>query len=764
MEDVIVACSIRTALMAAGIAVTLKLLRIHTASARHLAWTALLIVMLLLPIWSFWGPKLSVPILPSRGNSVETTSYPTQDITPNLPHVQVTKVIRPAQPGLVITTVRSPARSLVLKLILLICYIAGVSVMAIRLIVGTIQARSLKRSAIADDEILVSSHCAVPVTLGLLRPVVILPQNWRSWPEAKLDAVLIHESEHVRRCDPLIKWLAQINRAIFWFHPLAWWLERKLATLAEDACDAAVIASGHRPQDYSQYLLDLARDLKRTGARISLVGASIGGGVLSRRIHRILESQPRTSLSRPRALGASLICLSMLAICAACKFERKSALAPNQPSMNELMHRKAEVNQDFEKRRQALIDEVKRMTPEQAVALEAEVKTLPEVPEKSTQTNRIPQDMEKRLKIVRYYQLKNDYPKLDALTLWHIENRPAVPWSWNIDPASNSFGYAEGKKLWLAHLKKPNIEIDVYLHAAALLEGGDKPLAEEVLTAGQKAHFNDSRSKRLKSAMSMHYAQSLLGASGPIAEFNVVRSVNMADAHGPYAQRILTKLNSTTDPDLLSETAMWLTNWGGRFLYSQPNTIDFDVLALAASFIDKALSIEPNHQHALSMKLRLVALSDSLRLRNKSIDKLNNSDRMKLLRIQLESSPKKDEVEAKAKQLLQLAEANNSDPEYGNAIYCANLSLGDLELRRGNKRQAARYLLAAAEATPTERLRHSAIDMTLARQLVDWGEREAVAKFLDKCAKFNSRGKDLSEWATQIRMGINPDLIPYHTF
>jgi hypothetical protein len=53
--------------------------------------------------------------------------------------------------------------------------------------------------------------------------------------------------------------------------------------------------------------------------------------------------------------------------------------------------------------------------------------------------------------------------------------------------------------------------------------------------------------------------------------------------------------------------------------------------------------------------------------------------------------------------------------------------------------------------------------MTLARQLVDWGEREAVAQFLDRCALFNHRRKDLAEWATQIRKGINPDLTPYRS-
>lgn len=89
--------------------------------------------------------------------------------------------------------------------------------------------------------------------------------------------------------------------------------------------------------------------------------------------------------------------------------------------------------------------------------------------------------------------------------------------------------------------------------------------------------------------------------------------------------------------------------------------------------------------------------------------------------------------------------------------------MNDVALRRGDKREAARRLLAASEAPPTDRLRCGYIDMTLARQLVDWGEREAVAQFLDRCALFNQRRKDLAEWATQIRKGINPDLTPYRS-
>ena len=67
---------------------------------------------------------------------------------------------------------------------------------------------------------------------------------------------------------------------------------------------------------------------------------------------------------------------------------------------------------------------------------------------------------------------------------------------------------------------------------------------------------------------------------------------------------------------------------------------------------------------------------------------------------------------------------------------------------------------AASDAPVTEYLRYNQIDMSLARKLVDAGERDAVATFLDRCAKFNHGGKPLKEWAAEIRKGTNPNLAP----
>jgi Spy/CpxP family protein refolding chaperone len=181
--------------------------------------------------------------------------------------------------------------------LLLGIYLVGLSVMLMRLLIGTIQARRLIRSAVLQDGRLTSSACSSPITVGWFDPVVILPIEWQQWPREQLSAILTHEGEHARRLHPFAQWMALLNRAVFWFHPLAWWLERKMAALSEEACDAAVLAAGHSPQDYSNYLLSLARSMMRDGKRVQIVGMAMPGSCLKTRIRQILIGIPAQQAS-----------------------------------------------------------------------------------------------------------------------------------------------------------------------------------------------------------------------------------------------------------------------------------------------------------------------------------------------------------------------------------------------------------------------------------------------------------------------------------
>jgi GWxTD domain-containing protein len=185
-------------------------------------------------------------------------------------------------------------------------YLAGAVAGLTRLAAGTVRTNALSRQARMVAGQLTSTRIATPFTVGLLRAKILLPSGWDRWPAARLAAVLEHERAHVRRRDPLVLWLALLNRALFWFHPLAWWLERRLAALAEEACDAAVLARGCTPIDYSEHLLNIAR-LSRRPVMTHAVGMPMPGSALPARIANILEGKVAGPSSRTAVAGTAAL-------------------------------------------------------------------------------------------------------------------------------------------------------------------------------------------------------------------------------------------------------------------------------------------------------------------------------------------------------------------------------------------------------------------------------------------------------------------------
>jgi TonB family protein len=211
-------------------------------------------------------------------------------------------------------------------------YLLGFFALLARLAIGTVRAHMLLRAANRDGR-LTSHSCATPVTVGWLSPTVILPEHWRQWPQAQLQAVLTHENEHSRWRDPLVQWLALLNRAIFWFHPLAWWLERRLSALSEEACDAAVLARGLDPFEYSEYLLQIARAMQQNGARVNVMGMAMPGPFLPQRIRRILEGRPTQRISRTRLASLAVACAVVSMVFTAGAMDHAQAqTAPARPN------------------------------------------------------------------------------------------------------------------------------------------------------------------------------------------------------------------------------------------------------------------------------------------------------------------------------------------------------------------------------------------------------------------------------------------------
>ena len=302
MMLVLLDLALRAGILAIIIAVIVRATRLRSPAGRHLAWTVVLIGMLSLPLWAACGPRIRIP-LPSSTPTVQMPmAWAPRESTIRQDASRATlsfNTVDSADSG------RQPISWDTLALML---YGAGVVVLLGRLALGTIRIRRFLRRTVPRDGYLVSAACAAPITVGWLRPVVLVPAGYEQWSAGQLDAVLTHEHEHARRRDPLVQWLALLNRAVFWFHPLAWWLERRLGTLAEEACDAAVLSRGHAPRKYAEYLIDIARAVAGSGGRLHVVGTALPGTSMSARIRQILHEGPRRADSSVRLVAAFVLC------------------------------------------------------------------------------------------------------------------------------------------------------------------------------------------------------------------------------------------------------------------------------------------------------------------------------------------------------------------------------------------------------------------------------------------------------------------------
>lgn len=109
--------------------------------------------------------------------------------------------------------------------------------------------------------LLQSPRVTVPVVWGVFRPVLLLPTDAAAWPAERMRVVLLHELAHLKRVDGLSLILTRVAVSLFWFHPLAWTLERAGRNECERACDDLVLATGTKPSEYADHLLGIARTM-----------------------------------------------------------------------------------------------------------------------------------------------------------------------------------------------------------------------------------------------------------------------------------------------------------------------------------------------------------------------------------------------------------------------------------------------------------------------------------------------------------------------
>ena len=166
--------------------------------------------------------------------------------------------------------------------------------------VNLLIAETLRESGVTREvAVCMSSNVRVPTAIGLTRPAVVLPK-WvaQELAPGELRQVLLHELAHLQRWDDWTNLAQQLVKAIFFFHPAVWWIERNMALEREIACDDAVLSKIESPRSYAECLAHLAERsfLQRS---MALAQAAIGRiPQVSTRVAEILD------VDRPKA-GAS---------------------------------------------------------------------------------------------------------------------------------------------------------------------------------------------------------------------------------------------------------------------------------------------------------------------------------------------------------------------------------------------------------------------------------------------------------------------------
>jgi beta-lactamase regulating signal transducer with metallopeptidase domain/predicted nucleic acid-binding Zn-ribbon protein len=221
-----------------------------------------------------------------------------------------------------------------------------------------------------EVRLLATEDIDIPATVGVLRPVVLVPRQAATWTDERWHAVLLHEVIHVVRLDWPVRMLARIARAMYWFNPLAWWAVSRLDLEQELACDEEVLALGNRASHYACHLLGIARSAVRTPA------LAVSGLEMARRSQ--LEERIMTMLKRPHHRRAGTMVLLPAAALVVAMVPAIAAVHPGdsapRPASSELAQAVTDMR-DAESRLEPHLEKIARIE----VDIEPQLKIIEQV-------------------------------------------------------------------------------------------------------------------------------------------------------------------------------------------------------------------------------------------------------------------------------------------------------------------------------------------------------------------------------------------------
>ncbi len=304
MESLFAELAIKSSILLGAALAAAYFLKARAPSLRHSILSIAIISLLILPILTFVAPGWQLKILPAPKEAAPRLEHVTEHVVAE--QLIEYRVVPSAEEPLVwnaAATVNlaepppppTPTGHSTLKTLLLpVAWLLGLLFLSIRIIAGLLGVSRLTRFGISLSEnpwrslyrlfmkkspikrnvkLVKNRRVPVPMTWGVLKPVVLMPQDSASWSFHQCSSVLFHELAHVKRGDFLVRILSRIACSIFWFNPLAWLAYRAMIREQEKACDLMVLQAGIKPSTYASSLLQVK--LASTGSQ-RLAAAAVG--------------------------------------------------------------------------------------------------------------------------------------------------------------------------------------------------------------------------------------------------------------------------------------------------------------------------------------------------------------------------------------------------------------------------------------------------------------------------------------------------------
>jgi uncharacterized protein (TIGR03435 family) len=537
----------------------------------------------------------------------------------------------------------------------------------------------------------------------------------------------------------------------------------------------------------------MARAVADGRGRIASLGVGIdGSGLLNHRIDRVLSASPSQKLSAMRKAVLAAACVGAILVAVAC---RPSAASLDEGAVLEQRDRTLKLSLlQIERRQWRDVENVD--WDAEASALAAHEAAVRERPDDLTAL---------RLFLVSYWAQYAPTPTgtehnplvanttVDAallaarraLILRLIERDPDADLAGAVEAQifptdlspffpGDAIGYGQARAAWIAQTARPNASAVALGHAADFFETADRPLAEQMLVRARALDPSGPWAARL----GRFYTSVLAGAQAPAGRGNI-RTVSAAEPNTAYGNAVRKKLGESNDELLLTATgwflrysrerpemgidpALWAEACFTRTLQLNPHAV-LAHSALLATRRQKGLNRVPLWSVAPeSLDARVAALPERDRFEQlpelashayRTITEIGRWNDANLRgRLDLE----RGHAQRYAEEALRLAPKFRDNPDYGTAIYTANMTLSALALREGNRRAAIGHLQRASQAPASEQLAYGddVVWRRELRDLVAQGEQQAVITFLEQMARTNIAGRiELREWAASLRRG-----------